>query len=93
MIRRGKFAGSGVRGSLTAGTADPDQSMIKSIAQWVEKGNAPEKIIATKYKAGGNPASGAARIRPLCPNPMVATYSGSGSMDEAANFSCAANRH
>jgi feruloyl esterase len=28
------------------------------------------------------------RTRPLCPYPMVAKYSGSGSTDEAANFSC-----
>jgi feruloyl esterase len=63
--------------------------MIKSLEQWVEKGTAPAKIIATKYKADGNPASGVARTRPLCPYPMVAKYSGSGSADDAANFSCA----
>jgi len=62
--------------------------MIKAIEQWVEKGPAPAKIIATKYKAEGNPGSGIVRTRPLCPYPMVAKYSGSGSMDEAANFSC-----
>jgi feruloyl esterase len=68
---------------------DPDHNMIKSLEQWVEKGTAPAKIIATKYKADGNPASGVARTRPLCPYPMVAKYSGSGSADDAANFSCA----
>jgi hypothetical protein len=26
--------------------------------------------------------------RPLCANPQVATYSGSGSTDDAANFTC-----
>jgi feruloyl esterase len=30
------------------------------------------------------------RTRPLCPYPQVATYSGMGSIDEAANFRCAA---
>jgi len=30
------------------------------------------------------------RSRPLCPYPQVAKYDGSGSIDEARNFSCAA---
>ena len=77
-------------GAASPAAAEPDHSMIKSLEQWVEKGTAPAKIIATKYKADGNPASGAARTRPLCPYPMVAKYSGSGSVDEAASFSCAA---
>lgn len=75
-------------GAMSPAAADTDHSMIKAIEQWVEKGPAPAKIIATKYKAEGNPGSGIVRTRPLCPYPMVAKYSGSGSMDEAANFSC-----
>ncbi len=78
-------------GAQSAGAAEADHSMMKSIEQWVEKGTAPTKIIATKYKADGNPASGVARTRPLCPYPMVAKYSGSGSTDEASSFSCAVN--
>ncbi len=77
-------------GAQSPGGTDADHSMIKSLEQWVEKGTAPAKIIATKYKADGNPGSGVARTRPLCPYPMVAKYSGSGSTDEAASFSCAA---
>ncbi|HTB15327.1 MAG TPA: tannase/feruloyl esterase family alpha/beta hydrolase [Bryobacteraceae bacterium] len=76
-------------GAMSPAAASADHSMMKSIEQWVEKGTAPEKIIATKYKADGNPSSGVARTRPLCPYPMAAKYSGSGSTDEAANFSCA----
>jgi feruloyl esterase len=30
------------------------------------------------------------RTRPLCPYPQVAKYKGAGSIDEAANFVCAA---
>jgi hypothetical protein len=77
-------------GALSPLRADQDHSMFKSLEQWVEKGIAPAKIIATKYKADGNSASGVARTRPLCPYPMVAKYSGTGSADDAANFSCAA---
>jgi feruloyl esterase len=75
-------------GAMSPAAADTDHSMIKAIEQWVEKGSAPAKIIATKYKAEGNPGSGVVRTRPLCPYPMAAKYSGSGSMDDAANFSC-----
>jgi feruloyl esterase len=28
------------------------------------------------------------RTRPLCPHPQIATYKGSGSIDDAANFVC-----
>jgi feruloyl esterase len=59
-----------------------------ALERWVEQGSAPDKIIATKFKVDGNPASGVARTRPLCPYPQVAQYSGSGSIDDAANFAC-----
>ena len=59
-----------------------------ALERWVEQRSAPDKIIATKFKTDGDPASGVARTRPLCPYPQVARYFGSGSIDEAANFSC-----
>jgi hypothetical protein len=68
--------------------ADLEHSMSIAVERWVEKGTAPGKIIATKYKVDGNPASGVVRTRPLCPYPQVARYKGSGSMDEASNFNC-----
>jgi hypothetical protein len=77
-------------GAMSPAAADPDHSMMKSMEQWVEKGTAPSKIIATKYKVDGNPGSGVARTRPLCPYPTAAKYSGSGSTDDAANFTCVA---
>ncbi len=52
------------------------------LEQWVEQKKAPEKIIASTPM--GN------KTRPLCPYPQVAVYSGSGSTDDAANFSCKA---
>ena len=73
---------------MSPAAADPDHSMMKAMEQWVEKGSAPAKIIATKYKADGNPSSGVVRTRPLCPYPTISKYSGSGSTDDAANFSC-----
>jgi len=62
--------------------------MMKAMEQWVEQGQAPKTIIAAKFKTDGNPSSGVLRTRPLCPYPMTAKFSGSGSTDDAANFSC-----
>ena len=59
--------------------------MISALEQWVEKGKAPDSIIASRDKDGK-----VDRTRPLCPYPQVAIYKGSGSTDEAANFSCKA---
>jgi hypothetical protein len=60
-------------------------SMTEMIERWVENGTAPGKIVAAKLEAGK-----AVRTRPLCPYPQVERYSGSGSTDDAANFTCIA---
>jgi feruloyl esterase len=64
------------------------EPMTRALVSWVESGVEPGPIIATKYKIEGNPASGVARTRPLCPYPQVAVYGGGGSIDDASNFSC-----
>ena len=69
---------------------DPRHSILMALEQWVEQGVAPEQIIATKYNTDGVPESGALRTRPICPYPRIATYSGSGSVDDAVNYSCKA---
>ena len=56
---------------------------IGTLDRWVEEGKAPESIVAS-HSAGGK----VDRTRPLCPYPQMAQYKGSGSMDEAANFTC-----
>ena len=57
------------------------------IEQWVATGTAPDQIVASHLTAGN-----VDRTRPLCPYGKVATYKGTGSTDDAANFSCAAAR-
>jgi feruloyl esterase len=64
------------------------EQIITALEHWAEKGTVPDKIVATKYKTDGNPSSGVARTRPLCPYPQIARYQGSGSIDDAANFAC-----
>jgi hypothetical protein len=69
-----------------AGGAGPDQhDPVTAIIDWVETGKAPEQMIARKVEDGE-----VTRSRPLCPYPEVARYDGSGSIDEADNFSCQA---
>jgi hypothetical protein len=65
------------------------EPMTTALERWVETGIGPGRIVATKYKIDGDQKSGVARTRPLCPYPQVATYNGTGSVDEASNFSCA----
>jgi hypothetical protein len=57
---------------------------MTAIINWVEKGKAPDSIRAAHVQNNQD-----VRSRPLCPYPKVARYSGTGSSDEAANFSCA----
>jgi feruloyl esterase len=59
--------------------------MVSALDQWVERGRAPERILAT-HKTGER----IDRTRPLCPYPQTARYSGSGSTDDAASFVCRA---
>lgn len=59
--------------------------MATPLLQWVEAGEAPKSIPASQVSNGK-----AVRTRPLCPYPQIARYSGSGSIDEAANFRCVA---
>jgi len=56
---------------------------IAALSQWVENGKAPDRIPASHLKDGK-----VDRTRPLCPYPQVATYTGSGSTDDASNFMC-----
>jgi feruloyl esterase len=66
------------------GGAGPDSAdWTAAIVDWVEKGKAPERIIASKTTNGA-----VARTRPLCQYPQRAIYKGSGSTDDEANFVC-----
>jgi feruloyl esterase len=61
--------------------------VFTTIDDWVSNGKAPDQMLAEHLT--GNKVD---RSRPLCPYPQVAKYKGSGSIDEAANFVCAAER-
>ena len=86
MAHCGGGPGPDVFGQAIGQAADPEHSVSKALERWVENEVAPDRIIATKYTTGPNPS--VARTRPLCPYPQVASYRGSGAMDDAANFAC-----
>jgi feruloyl esterase len=76
-----------VPGMAHCGGGDGTSSfdMLAALEQWVEHKNAPEHIAAARIRDGKTD-----RTRPLCPFPQIAKYKGSGSTDDAANFTCAA---
>ena len=59
--------------------------MVEVPGEGVEEGIAPDIIVAERK----TDARVVDRSRPLCPEPKVAVYRGSGSTDDAKNFSCA----
>ena len=73
------------RGCSTAPAASASSTFdaLTPLVEWVEKGIAPQSIAASRLVDGK-----VVRTRPLCPYPEMARYKGSGSIDEAANFSC-----
>jgi feruloyl esterase len=71
-------------GHCSGGEGPDTFDKINVLESWVEQGKAPEQIVAS-HRAGGH----VDRTRPLCAYPKAAQYRGSGSIDEAANFTCA----
>jgi len=55
--------------------------MLGAMLNWVEKGIAPESVIATGLAFPG-------RSRPLCADPKHAQYTGEGDPNDAHNFRC-----
>jgi Tannase and feruloyl esterase len=64
------------------GNGPQPQRPFDAVINWVEKGIAPDQIIASKTITGGT------QTRPLCPYPMQAHWNGIGSSDDAVNFVC-----
>ena len=89
-----RSAGKQARGSLRlftipgmdhcAGGAGCDTfDKLSVIDAWVDRGEAPERIVASKFDDGK-----LQRTRPLCAYPAVARYKGTGDTKDAANFIC-----
>ena len=83
-VKAGSFARLFLVPGMThcgGGPATDQYDTLSAMINWVENGNAPEKIIAK-----GNTFPG--RTRPLCPYPTYARYTGKGSIEDADSFVC-----
>ena len=82
-------------GHVSGGRATDQFDGLGAIVDWVEKGAAPERLIASARGAGNPggvnpevPADWAPdRTRPLCMYPLVARYVG-GDTESADSFAC-----
>jgi len=66
---------------------DEHHSIYKALEAWVEDGVTPQQI-----QTGGTTEYNGQTLdisRPLCAYPLIATYSGTGSQNLAANYTCA----
>ncbi len=67
---------------------DPQHDLFSALIAWTERGQAPDRVVATRFSS-----EDAGRIemqRPLCAYPRRAVYRGTGSTLAAANFQCEA---
>jgi feruloyl esterase len=69
-------------GHCAGGAATDSWDGLGAMVEWVEKGVEPEVIVAKGTQVFKD------RTRPLCAYPKTAQYKGSGSIEDAASFSC-----
>jgi tannase/feruloyl esterase len=66
------------------GTGPSNYDMLAALEDWVERGIAPDRVVATRQVSGV-----VDRSRPLCPYPQVAVYNRKGDTNDAGSFTCA----
>jgi len=69
--------------------SDAQHDMAIALEQWVEKGVAPERLVATKFDKEHGTDRRVLFQRPLCVYPQVARYTG-GPTNSADSFACVA---
>ena len=70
-------------GHCRGGTGTDRFDALGPLVDWVERGVAPDRIVAWREVDGE-----VVRTRPLCAYPKVARWTGHGNIDDAANFVC-----
>ena len=89
------FAGANQAGLLAPvggvhsvpGFEDAEHDVLLALMEWTEKGVAPEKIVATKWR-NDTVHDEVWKQRPVCPYPKQAMYVGKGDPDEAGSWMC-----
>jgi feruloyl esterase len=66
------------------GTGPNQFNKLAALERWREQNESPESITAARVNESGV----IDMTRPLCPYPQQAVYKGSGSINDAANFTC-----
>jgi feruloyl esterase len=72
-------------GHCGGGNGTSTFDMVAALDQWLTTRKPPAAIPASRVREGE-----VDRTRPLCPYPQIAAYKGSGSIEDAGNFSCRA---
>ncbi|MDD2180541.1 tannase/feruloyl esterase family alpha/beta hydrolase [Acidovorax sp. D2M1] len=78
---------------LTSGSVapgDPTRDLLTALEHWVEKGVAPDRIVATQFSGSDLSTRTIVRTRPLCAAPKIARYNGSGDTNIESSFTCSA---
>lgn len=70
-------------GHCRGGVGHDQADWLDALSGWVEEGEAPEAVVATRVSDGAT--------RPLCPYPQQSRYSGSGDLNAAESFTCVAS--
>ncbi len=70
-----------------AGTEPRSIDLLTAVDAWVEKGTAPDKLVATKFAPG---TTTPVAQRPVCEYPKFPRYNGTGVPAKAESFSCSA---
>ncbi|KAK3319951.1 Tannase/feruloyl esterase [Cercophora scortea] len=90
-----------IGGSFQAGVMGPEywsvpgfegskrHDALLALADWVERGEAVESVVATAWRSPMNASSGVLRQRPLCAWPAKAVWDGVGDQDQADSWRCA----
>ena len=80
------FGNDATDAGTTQGSANPERDIFSALERWVEQGVAPERLIGS----GPSPVDATKTMtRPLCPYPQQTRYTGSGDINDSANFVCA----
>jgi hypothetical protein len=69
------------------GPGPRDFGALGALEAWVERGEAPDRLVATRYMDGAQ-SGDIEYTRPLCPYPAYAIYDGKGNIRAATSFEC-----
>ncbi|KAF2963912.1 hypothetical protein GQX73_g9675 [Xylaria multiplex] len=70
------------------GFKDAQHDILLALMDWVEKNATVDQIVATTWNTPTNVSSGVLKQRPLCPYPQMATWDGTGDLNDASSWSC-----